>query len=142
MLDVNARVHLVLKALLLPRRSGPSALSERRVIARDRSTEYAHRSRFADAPPEGGSAPWPSRRDPRASHLRRRLAEGCRNAQLLGRGRRAQGYPGTSRQVPRWAEARRECAPAGSIIRGGCAFSRAEQCRGARARHRAAIAVG
>jgi len=70
------------------------------------------RYRFADAPPQRDYARRPRRLDPYEPHLRRRWAEGCRNALLLWREVRAQGYPGTSRQVSRWAQERRERDPA------------------------------
>src|SRR5688500_14710368 len=62
------------------------------------------RYRFADAPPEREYARRPGRLDRYEPYLRRRWAEGCRNAQLLRRELRAQGYPGQSRQVSRWAD--------------------------------------
>jgi transposase len=66
---------------------------------------------FADAPPERGYARRRSRLDPHEPYLRRRWAEGCRNALLLWREIQARGYTGTSRQVSRWAEERRERDP-------------------------------
>ena len=66
---------------------------------------------FADAPPEREYARRRSRLDPYEPYLRRRWAEGCRNALLLWREIQAQGYAGTSRQVSRWAEERRERDP-------------------------------
>jgi transposase len=66
---------------------------------------------FADAPPEREYARRRSRLDPYEPHLRRRWAEGCRNALLLWREVRGQGYAGTSRQISRWAEKRRERDP-------------------------------
>jgi transposase len=66
---------------------------------------------FADAPPEREHARRRSRLDPHEPYLRRRWAEGCRNALLLWREIRDQGYSGTSRQVSRWAEERRERDP-------------------------------
>ena len=66
---------------------------------------------FADAPPEREHARRRSRLDPYEPYLRRRWAEGCRNALLLWREIREQGYEGTSRQVSRWAEERRERDP-------------------------------
>jgi transposase len=71
---------------------------------------------FADAPPEREYARRRSRLDPYEPYLRRRWAEGCRNALLLWREIRAQGYTGTSRQVSRWAEDRRERDPAAPRI--------------------------
>jgi transposase len=67
---------------------------------------------FADAPPERDHPRRPSILDRHEPYLRRRWAEGARNALQLWRELRAQGYPGTSRQVSRWAEARRERDPA------------------------------
>ena len=67
---------------------------------------------FADAPPEREYTRRRSGLDPYEPHLRRRWAEGCRNALLLWREVREQGYAGTSRQVSRWAEERRERDPA------------------------------
>ena len=67
---------------------------------------------FADAPPERD---YPRRRgllDRYEPYLRRRWAAGCRNALQLWREIQEQGYPGTSRQVSRWAEERRERDPA------------------------------
>ena len=66
---------------------------------------------FADAPPEREHARRRSRLDPHEPYLRRRWAEGCRNALLLWREVRERGYAGTSRQVSRWAEERRERDP-------------------------------
>lgn len=66
---------------------------------------------FADAPPERAYARRRSGLDPYEPHLRRRWAEGCRNALVLWREVREQGYAGTSRQVSRWAEERRERDP-------------------------------
>jgi transposase len=66
---------------------------------------------FADAPPEREHGRRRSRLDPYEPHLRRRWAEGCRNALLLWREIREEGYSGTSRQVSRWAEERRERDP-------------------------------
>jgi transposase len=63
---------------------------------------------FADAPPEREYAQRQSGLDSYEPHLRRRWAEGCRNALQLWREIREQGYAGTSRQVSRWAEDRRE----------------------------------
>jgi transposase len=67
---------------------------------------------FADAPPEREYARRRSRLDPYEPYLRQRWAEGCRNALLLWREIREQGYRETSRQVSRWAEERREHDPA------------------------------
>lgn len=69
------------------------------------------RYRFAAAPPEREDARRPSRLDRYEPYLRRRWAEGCRNAMRLWRELQAQGYPGKSRQVSRWAEGRRERDP-------------------------------
>jgi transposase len=69
------------------------------------------RDRFAAAPPEREYARRRSRLDRYEPYLRQRWAEGGRNAMLLWRELRAQGYPGTSRQVSRWAEGRRERDP-------------------------------
>ncbi len=74
------------------------------------------RYRSADAPPERDYPPRRSILDPYEPHLRRRWAEGCRNALQLWREIRAQGYPGTSRQVSRWAEDRRERDPSAPKI--------------------------
>jgi transposase len=79
-------------------------------IARDLGVTrtMVRRYLFADAPPEREYAQRSSGLDPFAPYLRRRWAEGCRNALLLWREIREQGYAGTSRQVSRWAEDRRE----------------------------------
>jgi len=79
-------------------------------IARDLGVTrtMVRRYLFADAPPEREYAQRPSGLDPYAAYLRRRWAEGCRNALQLWREIREQGYAGTSRQVSRWAEDRRE----------------------------------
>lgn len=45
---------------------------------------------------------------PYEAHLERRWSEGCRNARELWREIRAQGYPGTAKQVHRLAQPRRE----------------------------------
>jgi transposase len=66
---------------------------------------------FADAPPEREYARRRSGLDPYEPYLRRRWAAGCQNALLLWREVREQGYAGTSRQVSRWAEERRERDP-------------------------------
>ena len=66
----------------------------------------------ADAPPERDYPPRRSILDPYEPYLRRRWAEGCRNALQLWREVSEQGYPGTSRQVSRWAEDRRDRDPA------------------------------
>jgi transposase len=46
--------------------------------------------------------------DPYRDYLDQRWQEGCRNARQLWREIRQRGYPGTSRQVSRWAYERRE----------------------------------
>jgi transposase len=66
---------------------------------------------FAAAPPEREHARRRSQLDPDEPHLRRRWAEGCRNALRLWREIRGRGYTGTSRQVSRRAEERRERDP-------------------------------
>jgi transposase len=71
---------------------------------------------FADVPPERDYAQRPSLFDPFEPYLQRRWAEGCRNALQLWREIRRQGYPGTSRQVSRWAEEGRERDPAAPKI--------------------------
>ena len=70
------------------------------------------RYRSADAPPERDYPPRPGILDPYEPYLRRRWAEGCQNALQLWREIKGQGYPGTSRQVSRWAEDRRDRDPA------------------------------
>jgi transposase len=71
------------------------------------------RYRFAAAPPQRDYARRASQLDPYEPYLRRRWAAGCRNGLQLWREIRAQGYPGTSRQVSRWTQERRtEPAPA------------------------------
>jgi transposase len=42
------------------------------------------------------------------SYLEQRWSEGCRNASQLWRDLQTQGYPGTAKQVLRWAKERRE----------------------------------
>jgi hypothetical protein len=53
----------------------------------------------------------PSILDPHLARLRARLAEGCENALVLGRELRADGFPGTAKQVHRWL-AQHRTAPA------------------------------
>jgi hypothetical protein len=55
----------------------------------------------------------PSTLDPYLAHLQARLAEGCENATLLWRELRADGFPGTAKQVHRWL-AQHRTAPAPS----------------------------
>jgi transposase len=69
------------------------------------------------------SFPVPERRplrrsilDPYLAHLQARLAEGCENAALLWRELRAEGFPGTAKQVHRWL-AQHRTAPAPSTPR-------------------------
>src|ERR1700761_1063794 len=69
------------------------------------------------------SFPVPERRplrrsilDPYLAHLQARLAEGCENAALLWRELRADGFPGTAKQVHRWL-AQQRTAPAPSTPR-------------------------
>src|ERR1700761_9457772 len=54
--------------------------------------------------------------DPYLAHLQARLAEGCENAALLWRELRADGFPGTPKQVHRWL-AQQRTAPAPSTPR-------------------------
>jgi transposase len=58
----------------------------------------------------------PSILDPFLPHLQRRWQEGCRNASQLWREIQTQGFPGTRRQVTRWAHERRQ-QPAASTPR-------------------------
>ena len=58
----------------------------------------------------------PSILDPYLAHLQARLAEGCENATLLWRELRAEGFPGTAKQVHRWL-AQHRTAPAPSTPR-------------------------
>ena len=55
----------------------------------------------------------PSILDPYLAHLQARLGEGCENATLLWRELRADGFPGTAKQVHRWL-AQHRTAPARS----------------------------
>ncbi len=80
-----------------------SGIARRLSITRTMVRRY----RFADAPPERDYARRASKLDPYDPYLRRRWAEGCRNALQLWREIRAQGYPGASRAVSRWVEVRR-----------------------------------
>ena len=57
----------------------------------------------------------PSILDPYLAHLQARLAEGCENATLLWRELRADGFPGTAKQVHRWL-AQHRTAPAPSTL--------------------------
>jgi hypothetical protein len=63
--------------------------------------------------PERGRHPVrPSLLDDFETHLRQRYEEGCRNASLMWREIREQGYRGSPRQVHRWVQMRRtEAAP-------------------------------
>jgi transposase len=46
--------------------------------------------------------------DPYVEYLRRRVAEGCENAQQLWREIRQAGYPGSTRQVSKWMQNQRK----------------------------------
>jgi transposase len=50
----------------------------------------------------------PSQLDPFVQYLSQRWQAGCRNASLLWREIRQQGYPGTCKQIIQWAHERRE----------------------------------
>ncbi len=64
---------------------------------------------YADAPPERRRhARPPGLLTPFEAHLTQRWAEGCRNACLLFREIKAQGFSGKQRSVLRWAQERRE----------------------------------
>jgi transposase len=88
---------------------GVSILGTARRLGLSRVTVRKYR---AEAAPERERPRFPSRLDPYEPYLRRRWAEGCRNALQLWRELRERGYPGGSRQVSRWAEGRRERDPA------------------------------
>jgi transposase len=86
-----------------------AGLSERSIATRlgiARGT--VRRYRQAATPPERAA---PARRPgilaPYLPHLERRWAEGGRNGLQLWREIRAQGFPGSRKQVSRWAQARR-----------------------------------
>ncbi|MDP9371673.1 MAG: ISL3 family transposase [Chloroflexota bacterium] len=90
-------------------RLAAAGLSERTIAKRlgiARGT--VRRYRQAPIPPE--RAP-PARRPgiltPCLPHLERRWAEGCRNGLQLWREIRDRGFPGSPKQVSRWAQARR-----------------------------------
>ena len=62
----------------------------------------------AETFPEWQSRPVSSMLDPYLEYLRRRVAEGCENAQQLWREIRQAGYPGSTRQVSKWMQNQRK----------------------------------
>lgn len=86
--------------LQIAKRLGMSRVTVRRYLQAEGFPERALRQRA------------PSMLDPYLYHLRQRWAAGCHNASHLWREIRAIGYPGTRKQVERWAhQQRREPAP-------------------------------
>jgi transposase len=87
-------------------RAGQSLLAISRTLKLARGTvrKYASAATF---PERAVRTPAPSLLDPYLEYLAARHAEGCENALALWREIRAQGYPGTSRQVLRWLQTRR-----------------------------------
>ena len=73
-------------------------------LARATVRKYATADTFPARLPHG---PGPSLLDPHVDYLLGRIGEGCENAMALWRELRERGYPGTSRQVPRWVAERR-----------------------------------
>ena len=70
---------------------------------------------YADAPPERRRHARPPRLlTPFEAHLTLRWSEGCRNACLLFREIKAQGFAGGQRSVLRWAQERRELPAPGT----------------------------
>ncbi len=66
---------------------------------------FAHAETFPErAAPRAGT----SRLTPYMAYLERRWAEGCQTSSQLWREIRAQGYPGTRKQVARWAQQHRQ----------------------------------
>jgi transposase len=96
-------------------RAGQSllAISRSLKLARGTVRKYASAATF---PERAVRAPAASSLDPYLEYLAARQAEGCENAMALWREIRAKGYPGTSRQVLRWMQTRRQ-APARSSPR-------------------------
>jgi len=88
---------------------GVGILGTARRLGLSRVTVRKYRAAVA---PERARPRFPSRLDPYVAYLERRWAEGYHNALQLWREIQAQGYPGTSRQVSRWATGRRERDPA------------------------------
>lgn len=85
-----------LNILQIARRLGMSRVTVRKYLSAETFPEWSpHRSA-------------PRMLQPYEAHLEARWREGCRNARDLWREIRAQGYPGTVKQVHRWAASRRD----------------------------------
>jgi transposase len=91
------------------RRAGLDVLAIAHRLKTSRSTVY-HLLSMAQFPEPISNKRLPSLLDPFVDHLSRRWTDGCRNASRLWRELRAQGYPGTRRQIAQWVYERREQA--------------------------------
>ncbi len=92
---------------------GLSRRAVARLLGMSRGTVHKF-ARAAQVPERAQRLPQPSMLDPYLPYLQERWAAGGTNAQQLWRDIQAQGYPGSPRQVARWAQHRRR-SPAPSL---------------------------
>jgi len=78
-----------------------------RQLSKSPTTTYKYLA-MPEFPQQIARKPMSSILDPYRDYLSRRWQEGCRNARQLWREIRQRGYPGTYRQVSRWAYERRQ----------------------------------
>lgn len=89
------------------RRAGCDIRAIARHLSLSRTSVYKYLS-MSRLPERAARQRQPSILDPYVSYLTQRWQAGCRNASQLWREIREKGYPGTHRQVLRWAYERRE----------------------------------